>query len=180
MALLLKAAILLAGSEGHRANVKSSTRIYSAGFIGMILFSWRGQSRFHFLGCPSLMRLCEVFLTQVVLKEGKTLQNFFGVRRQCQKTLESPGGGLRSKPISSSSSACGAFSSRRIATQTLNNGLRPHLTRWQARFRHWYDKCPDDMKRKCPQDCQRGFPEYEQLIDDMKTVNRHSFNTPLS
>jgi hypothetical protein len=60
----------------------------------------------------------------------------------------------------------------RIATQTLNNGLRPHLTRWQARFRHWYDKCPDDMKKKCPQDCQRGFPEYEQLIDDMKTVNR--------
>jgi hypothetical protein len=60
----------------------------------------------------------------------------------------------------------------RIATQTLNNGLRPHLTRWQARFRHWYDKCPDDMKKKCPQDCQKQFPEYEQLIDDMKTVNR--------
>ncbi len=59
----------------------------------------------------------------------------------------------------------------RIATQTLNNGLRPHLTRWQARFRHWYDDCPDDVRKKCPQDCQREFPEYEQLIDDMKTVN---------
>lgn len=59
----------------------------------------------------------------------------------------------------------------RIATQTLNNGLRPHLTRWQARFRHWYDKCPEDMKTKCPQDCQRQFPEYEQLIADIKTVN---------
>src|SRR5579862_5521495 len=59
----------------------------------------------------------------------------------------------------------------RIATQTLNNGLRPHLTRWQARFRHWYDKCPDDLKEKCPQDCQRGFPDYELLIEDMKKVN---------
>jgi hypothetical protein len=59
----------------------------------------------------------------------------------------------------------------RIATQTLNNGLRPPLTRWQARFRHWYDKCPSPVKEKCPQDCQREFPEYEQLIADLKTVN---------
>jgi hypothetical protein len=59
----------------------------------------------------------------------------------------------------------------RIATLTLNNGLRPHLTRWQARFRHWYDKCPDAAKEKCPQDCQRGFPEYELLIEDIKKVN---------
>lgn len=58
-----------------------------------------------------------------------------------------------------------------IATQTLNSGLRPHLTRWQARFRHWYDDCPHEMKKKCPQECQRGFPEYAQLIADMKTVN---------
>ena len=59
----------------------------------------------------------------------------------------------------------------RIATQTLNNGLRPHLTRWQARFRHWYDKCPDAVKEKCPQDCQRGFPDYEILVEDIKRVN---------
>ena len=59
----------------------------------------------------------------------------------------------------------------RIATLTLNNGLRPHLTRWQARFRHWYDKCPDAAKEKCPQDCQRGFPGYELLIEDIKRVN---------
>jgi len=59
----------------------------------------------------------------------------------------------------------------RIATQTLNNGLRPHLTRWQARFRHWYDSCPDAVKAKCPQECQREFPQYAELIADMKTVN---------
>jgi hypothetical protein len=59
----------------------------------------------------------------------------------------------------------------RIATQTLNNGLRPHLTRWQARFRHWYDKCPAAMKEKCPQDCQRQFPDYDLLIADIEKVN---------
>lgn len=59
----------------------------------------------------------------------------------------------------------------RIATQTLNNGLRPHLTRWQARFRHWYDKCPDELKEKCPQDCQREFPDYDLLIADIQKVN---------
>jgi len=59
----------------------------------------------------------------------------------------------------------------RIATQTLNNGLRPHLTRWQARFRHWYDNCPVDMKEKCPQDCQRQFPDYALLIADIEKVN---------
>ena len=59
----------------------------------------------------------------------------------------------------------------RIATQTLNVGLRPHLTRWQARFRHWYASCPDAVKEKCPQDCQRQFPDYALLIEDLKTVN---------
>ncbi len=59
----------------------------------------------------------------------------------------------------------------RIATQTLNDGLRPHLTRWQARFRHWYATCPAAVKEKSPQDCQRQFPDYALLIEDMKNVN---------
>jgi hypothetical protein len=59
----------------------------------------------------------------------------------------------------------------KIATQTLNNGLRPHLTRWQARFRHWYANCPEGVREKCPQDCQRQFPDYDLLIEDIKKVN---------
>jgi|SRR5271157_627486 len=59
----------------------------------------------------------------------------------------------------------------KIATQTLNNGLRPHLTRWQARFRHWYANCPDAVKEKCPQERQREFPDYAVLIEDIKKVN---------
>jgi len=58
-----------------------------------------------------------------------------------------------------------------IATQTLNEGLRPHLTRWNARFRHWYDNCPPKMKEDCPQDCQKQFPQYAELIADMMSVN---------
>src|SRR6266571_4217889 len=27
----------------------------------------------------------------------------------------------------------------RLLVDALNKGLRPHLTQWQARFRHWYD-----------------------------------------
>lgn len=58
-----------------------------------------------------------------------------------------------------------------IATQTLNNGLRPHLTRWQARFRNWYAQRAEDLKIKSPQEIQREFPEYVQLIADMEKVN---------
>jgi len=58
-----------------------------------------------------------------------------------------------------------------IATQTLNNGLRPHLTRWQAQFRNWYSQRAEDLRAKSPQEVQRNFPEYSLLMEDMKKVN---------
>ncbi len=58
-----------------------------------------------------------------------------------------------------------------IATKTLNDGLRPHLTRWQAQFRNWYSQRTEDLKTKSPQEIQRSFPEYSLLIEDMKKVN---------
>lgn len=60
----------------------------------------------------------------------------------------------------------------RIATQTLNDGLRPHLTRWQARFRHWYEKCPAEVKAKCPQECEREYPQYQELVAELRIVNQ--------
>lgn len=60
----------------------------------------------------------------------------------------------------------------RIATDTLNKGLRPHLTEWHARYRSWYGQHTDELKVKTPQMLQRDFPEYEQLISDIQTVNR--------
>lgn len=55
----------------------------------------------------------------------------------------------------------------------LNEGLRPHLTRWQARFRRWYEqeKELDENKKLAPQDIQKKYPEYQTLIKDLKIVN---------
>lgn len=61
----------------------------------------------------------------------------------------------------------------RIATETLNKGLRPHLTEWQARFRSWYTQRSDQLKNKTPQELQKEFPEYQKLIADLKSVNKH-------
>lgn len=60
----------------------------------------------------------------------------------------------------------------RIATSTLNQGLRPHLTQWQARFRNWYGQQADQLKTKSPQEVQRQFPDFEALLTDMKKVNQ--------
>jgi hypothetical protein len=59
----------------------------------------------------------------------------------------------------------------RISTATLNDGLRPHLTKWQARFRTWYDANRDQLKQKSPQQLQRDFPGFGDLIADMLRIN---------
>lgn len=59
----------------------------------------------------------------------------------------------------------------KIATTTLNNGIRPHLTRWQARFRHWYDTERARSTEESPQDIQKRYPHYEELIADMMRIN---------
>jgi hypothetical protein len=58
-----------------------------------------------------------------------------------------------------------------IATQSLNEGLRPHLTKWQARFRNWYKNQEGLLKENAPQDVQRMFPDYAELLEDMGKVN---------
>jgi hypothetical protein len=59
----------------------------------------------------------------------------------------------------------------RISTQTLNEGLRPHLTRWQARFRTWNESKKDKMMDMTPQEFQQEYPEYKDLIEDLMRVN---------
>lgn len=59
----------------------------------------------------------------------------------------------------------------RISTATLNDGLRPHLTKWQARFRTWYEANKDQLKQKSPQELQREFPEFKELVGDMLQIN---------
>ena len=58
-----------------------------------------------------------------------------------------------------------------IATGTLNLGLRPHLTQWQARFRSWYESQQEKLKTMTPQELQREFDQYDELILDMQRIN---------
>lgn len=65
----------------------------------------------------------------------------------------------------------------RLSIEVLNEGLRPHLTRWQARFRRWYEQelrkydDPDSATVIDPQQIQANFPNYAELKVDMQRVN---------
>lgn len=59
-----------------------------------------------------------------------------------------------------------------ISTKVLNEGLRPHLTEWQAKYRAWYESAKAANNGKSPQELQREYPEYSQLVDDITSVNR--------
>jgi hypothetical protein len=59
----------------------------------------------------------------------------------------------------------------RLLVDALNKGLRPHLTQWQARFRHWYEDALKKSTEKSPQEIQRDFPQYQELVDDLIKVN---------
>ncbi len=63
----------------------------------------------------------------------------------------------------------------KLSIEVLNEGLRPHLTMWQARFRRWYEnelsKTSGDLVID-PQEIQRKFPSYDKLKVDMEKVNQ--------
>lgn len=61
-----------------------------------------------------------------------------------------------------------------LLVDSLNKGLRPHLTKWQAKFKRWYEielQKPRN-KNKTPQEIQRGYPQYKNLIQDLVSVNK--------
>lgn len=61
----------------------------------------------------------------------------------------------------------------RIAIEVLNEGLRPHLTKWQARFRKWYNTEIEREENRdlSPQEVQKKYPDYEKLFKEMIDVN---------
>ena len=59
----------------------------------------------------------------------------------------------------------------RLSIEVLNEGLRPHLTTWQARYRRWYEHQIQDQLDKSPQEIQQGFPEYDALCKDLLIIN---------
>jgi hypothetical protein len=60
-----------------------------------------------------------------------------------------------------------------LTIRILNEGLRNHLTKYQARFRKWYktESEKDENKLLSPQQLQEKYPEYDNLIADLKSVN---------
>jgi hypothetical protein len=58
-----------------------------------------------------------------------------------------------------------------ILVQVLNEVLRPHLTTYQARFRNWYEDAVQKNPGLSPQDIQKKFPDYDLLIEDIKSTN---------
>ncbi len=58
-----------------------------------------------------------------------------------------------------------------ISQKVLNEGLRPHLTKWQARFRKWYDQEKSKNSTEDPQVIQKQFPQYDELVKDLVTTN---------
>lgn len=62
-----------------------------------------------------------------------------------------------------------------LTEQVLNEGLRPHLTKWQAKFRFWYNK-ELEKNHISPQEIQKNYPEIKQLVDDLKKTNIHMIN----
>lgn len=56
-------------------------------------------------------------------------------------------------------------------TSVLNHGMRPHLTRWQASFRRWYNAAIESASPdRSPQEVQREYPNYDELVSDLKEV----------
>lgn len=60
-----------------------------------------------------------------------------------------------------------------LLLRALNQGLRPHLTKWQARFRRWYaiEEKKGDQQQHTPQELQRQYPEYQALVADLRAVS---------
>lgn len=67
-----------------------------------------------------------------------------------------------------------------LSCDVLNEGLRPHLTKWQARYRDWYERAEINNKESknalSPQELQRTYPEYDELIKDLLETNKHMIN----
>ncbi|PCI37253.1 MAG: hypothetical protein COB46_13750 [Rhodospirillaceae bacterium] len=60
-----------------------------------------------------------------------------------------------------------------LSIDVLNTGIRPHLTKWQARYRRWHENAleKEDYADSSPQEIQRAYPEFEALMNDLIEVN---------
>ena len=59
-----------------------------------------------------------------------------------------------------------------LLVAVLNEGLRPHLTRWHARFQRWYIAEADAHPAASPQEIQRAYPDYDELLVSLRGANQ--------
>jgi len=66
----------------------------------------------------------------------------------------------------------------RLSIEVLNTGIRPHLTKWHARFRRWYEKelAKIEHSQAHPQEIQKRFPKFDELARDLALVNQRLIN----
>jgi hypothetical protein len=60
-----------------------------------------------------------------------------------------------------------------LTRKILNDAMRPHLTEHQAKFRKWIATAKEEPTNKTltPQDLQKKYPNYTNLVTSMKLVN---------
>ena len=105
------------------------------------------------------------FEKDVIVEIYKSWYQFFGITRELIKGL--PATKLRNDK---STKELIEFS-----TKILNEGLRPHLTSWQAKFHKWYktEILKEGNKDLTPQQVQQKYDEYEALKSDMSRINNY-------
>lgn len=59
-----------------------------------------------------------------------------------------------------------------LTEKVLNKGLRPHLTTWQAKYRKWYENESKSNTTDTPQELQRKYPLYDELVNDLIETNK--------
>ena len=98
----------------------------------------------------------------VIVEVYNSWYEFFGITRELIKSI----------PVSKLRKNESTQQIVRLSIRILNDEIRPHLTRWQARFRSWYARRLDaNDEALTPQELQREYPEYEELISDLRSVN---------
>ena len=58
---------------------------------------------------------------------------------------------------------------REISLSIINDTMRPHLTKYQSRFRRWFDK--NYEVNLTVQEKQKDYPDYAELVNDLRKVN---------
>ena len=61
-----------------------------------------------------------------------------------------------------------------ISIQILNKCIRPHLTKWQDKYRKWYENELEKNKDKqiSPQEIQKEYEYYDEMVEDILNVNK--------